>query len=139
MATSIDLSEYENPLLEAFNEIGVSINTVSLRLLDENHDPELTKFDDNPKYSDYLASKQWRNNRDAAIAYEPNIISAERGRPSCENPYCRSFASKVDCHHLTYRNVGHEQPGELIFLCRECHGIAEFFKAHTEYASRSIA
>ena len=139
MATDIDLDRYAEHLMSAFNARGLRVDELYLAGLDDQCDSDLTIFDEDPKYSDYLESAQWRKNREAAISYHPNIVSARNRRPSCENPHCRSFSSKVDCHHLTYRNVGHEQPGELIFLCRECHGIAEFFKIHTEYASRSIA
>jgi 5-methylcytosine-specific restriction endonuclease McrA len=139
MATDIDLSKYEEDIESAFNEIGLEVDEVYLCGLDDQCADDLTLFGEEPTYSDYLKSTQWQRNREAAMRHEPNITSRKTGRPSCENPYCRSVFGKVDCHHLTYRNVGHEQPGELMFLCRECHNIAEFFKSHTEYASRSIA
>lgn len=139
MSTDIDLTRYEEPLRSAFNATGLRVDELYFLGLDDRCDSDLTMFGEDPTYSDYLASNQWRKNREAAVWYTPNTSSRSKRRPTCENPYCRSFASAVDCHHLTYRNVGHEQPGELIFLCRECHDMAEFFKAHSEYASRRIA
>lgn len=59
-------------------------------------------------YSDYLRSPQWQARRQLRL---------EMDKASCQD--CGLAAT--DVHHLTYKNVGHESPADLISLCHSCH------------------
>jgi hypothetical protein len=61
------------------------------------------------KYMEYLVSPHWQELRVQTIA--------ERGN-KCER--CGGEV-KIDLHHKTYKNKGHEKPEDLILLCRKCH------------------
>lgn len=78
-------------------------------------------------YENYLQSGHWAARKLEAMNWTPNHRSSLRRTLSCESPSCRDGAG-VQCHHLTYVNAGHEQPGDLVFLCRSCHENAEFMK-----------
>jgi 5-methylcytosine-specific restriction endonuclease McrA len=60
------------------------------------------------EYLAYLASPQWAQKR---------IEILERANGLCE--ICAQIASQV--HHLHYRNIGKEQAGDLMAVCRVCH------------------
>ncbi len=60
-------------------------------------------------YHQYMASRQWRLKRKEVIE-ECHNICERCGRTPVEN-----------IHHLTYENLGHEQRGDLMGLCRACH------------------
>ena len=65
-------------------------------------------------YQDYLASKEWKAKSKAA---------KEKAGRQCQ--LCSS-EENLNTHHRTYDNIGHEDPKDLIVLCRECH--KEFHK-----------
>tara|TARA_R110000803_G_C11833349_1_gene303594 strand:- start:42 stop:623 length:582 start_codon:yes stop_codon:yes gene_type:complete len=60
-------------------------------------------------YKDYLASPKWGVQRAKALLF------AESRCQVCYN------AARLDVHHRTYRNLGEEEPCDLIVLCRYCH------------------
>jgi len=60
-------------------------------------------------YTDYLSTPWWSAVRDGAL---------RRARGTCE--FCQERAAQ-EVHHTTYKNLGHEHPGDLIALCRRCH------------------
>ena len=62
------------------------------------------------RYQAYLASEEWKNR----TAVE-KILSGK----TCQD--CGS-TERLETHHLSYANVGREKEGELIVLCRRCHG-----------------
>lgn len=78
-------------------------------------------------YADWLQSNHWAERKLQAIKWNPNRKSEMRFSAVCESPSCFETHG-IQCHHLTYINAGHEQPGDLIFLCRSCHENAEFMK-----------
>lgn len=84
-------------------------------------------FGTNFTYEDYLKSGHWAERKLEAMSWPPNHRSSLLRTFACESPSCRDGAV-VQCHHLTYVNAGHEQPGDLVFLCRSCHENAEFMK-----------
>jgi 5-methylcytosine-specific restriction endonuclease McrA len=61
------------------------------------------------KYLDYLASPEWKAKRKQVI---------ERCRNVCECCWCDTVE---DIHHITYKSVFHENLGDLVGLCRQCH------------------
>jgi len=61
------------------------------------------------KYQLYLLSDCWTMTRIAAI---------QRARWMCEVCHERM---PTQVHHLTYRRLGHEAPGDLLAVCRRCH------------------
>ena len=61
-------------------------------------------------YSLYIASSEWKG-----LA---SRIRFQRGN-RCES--CGTNRTKLDVHHLTYARLGHEKPGDLQVLCRNCH------------------
>jgi hypothetical protein len=60
------------------------------------------------EYRAYLASPQWAQKRVEVLG---------RANSLCE--ICTQVASQV--HHLHYHNIGNEQAGDLMAVCRECH------------------
>ena len=65
--------------------------------------------DHRARYADYLRSPHWQSTRAAAI---------ERAGGRCQ--LCNAEGA-LQVHHRTYKNKGHEQPGDLIVLCADCH------------------
>ena len=68
------------------------------------------KLIDNKKdYLEYLKSDKW-------AWYRSKILKRDGGKcTECDN------AENLNVHHLTYRNLGHEQMKDLVTLCRDCH------------------
>lgn len=65
-------------------------------------------------YDAYLRSPEWKEKRADALA---------RALRRCQ--LCNAKAKKgapLDVHHRTYERLGHEEPADLIVLCRDCHG-----------------
>jgi 5-methylcytosine-specific restriction endonuclease McrA len=62
------------------------------------------------EYLEYLASLEWQGVRARIFATRP---------ARCER--CGTFGCRLDLHHKTYRNFGHERDEDLEVLCRECH------------------
>lgn len=62
-------------------------------------------------YQEYLKSPEWRSKRSWAL---------ERAGHRCQVCNC---AGELHVHHRTYENLGHEQPGDVLVLCRACHGL----------------
>lgn len=62
-------------------------------------------------YREYLQTPEWRERRHKALL---------RAKFSCQ--VCCSKSS-LNVHHRTYVRVGDEDPGDLIVLCEDCHGI----------------
>lgn len=60
-------------------------------------------------YAAYLESPEWEAKRALAL---------ERARHWCED--C-SERRATQVHHRSYRNVGDEQPHELVAICAPCH------------------
>ena len=60
-------------------------------------------------YQRYMKSKEWKAKREWAL---------ERAGSRCQ--LCNSTA-QPNVHHRTYKNLGHEKPGDLIVLCADCH------------------
>lgn len=64
---------------------------------------------DRARYRDYLASDQWQERRQTALA---------RAKFKCQ--LCSAKLS-LNVHHRTYKRIGREKPEDLIVLCRRCH------------------
>jgi hypothetical protein len=62
------------------------------------------------RYRAVMASGGWRRRRAAAI---------RRAGRRCQRCGVRG---PLDVHHLTYRRLGRERPGDLLALCESCHG-----------------
>ena len=69
----------------------------------------------NPTYRAHLASSDWQ-------AIRADVI--ERANYRCER--CGQPWG-LEVHHETYERVGHEQPDDLVCLCRDCHRAAHGF------------
>lgn len=61
------------------------------------------------EYKDYLKSDWWKS-----ISYR------KRMEANGECSVCNSCKVLV-VHHSTYDNLGHEQEGDLIVVCKKCH------------------
>ena len=61
------------------------------------------------RYRDYLQSDQWKRKRRACL---------RRAGGVCER--CARRVAK-QAHHLTYKRLGKEAPGDLLAVCRPCH------------------
>ncbi len=64
------------------------------------------------KYSVYLQSPEWLSKSRA------EKVKAKWRCMTCNKP---GDNGTLHTHHRTYENIGHEQPGDLIVLCDECH------------------
>jgi hypothetical protein len=62
------------------------------------------------KYRDYLSSSDWQSKRRLAL---------ERAGNRCQ--LCASRSKQLEVHHNSYKRLGHEEPEDLIVLCRACH------------------
>lgn len=61
------------------------------------------------RYIKYLRSRRWMRIRKRAI---------ERAEYRCQ--VCNG-TEKLEVHHRTYENLGHEHAMDIIVLCDECH------------------
>ena len=67
-----------------------------------------TKFLGKEAYKNYLKTYHWKR-----VKARAKKLFGDK----CLN--CGS--SKIDMHHLTYKNIGFEKPDEVIPLCHKCH------------------
>lgn len=122
LAVDFDPRPYESIITSAISKL---IPTDSIIIGTESA-YSWTAFGGNFFYSDFLASIQWKQTKYLALEWLPNRRSLSAGRAVCEMPHCSGNSRKIDCHHLTYLRAGHEKPGDLIFLCSECHENIEY-------------
>jgi hypothetical protein len=62
-------------------------------------------------YPDYLRTAHWSHTRRRALL---------RAGRQCQR--CEISDVQLEVHHLTYDRLGRESEGDLIVLCRRCHG-----------------
>lgn len=75
------------------------------------------------EYGRYLASREWSFKK--AMIYK-----------RCECICERCIMARADCvHHLTYENIYHEKPEDLIAVCSACH---DFLHAKSEIDPKLI-
>lgn len=70
---------------------------------------ELYRFNPKGDYQAWLQTDEWQRIRQEAI---------ERADHCCAD--CGA-TRRLQVHHLHYRNVGAEQPEDLVVLCESCH------------------
>jgi hypothetical protein len=72
-------------------------------------------------YYDYIKSDEWYKK-----ARRAKRLAGNRCR------FCNRSASevKLNAHHRTYENLGHETMDDLTVFCEECHGILEQYSTH---------
>lgn len=75
--------------------------------------------DPRARYQDYLRSPHWQVTKAAAL---------ERASHRCQ--LCNS-PDRLQVHHRSYRNRGHEQPGDLTVLCADCHKLFHEYRELT--------
>ncbi len=68
------------------------------------------------KYDEYINSAAWKRKRLARL---------EVSGYKCENCGISKFSARLEVHHKSYDNFGHESIEELIVLCPECHADAD--------------
>jgi hypothetical protein len=71
---------------------------------------------DKDSYKEYLCSFHWKEKRKEAINFYGNKCSI-----------CGSYR-KINVHHKSYTNLGHEPLEDLVVLCHTCHE-----KVHKEH------
>ena len=67
-------------------------------------------------YSQYIKSEEWKKIVDQRLKIDNYtcVMCGCHGTPG--NP--------LECHHLTYHNLGHEDPyKDVCMLCDACHGL----------------
>ena len=69
------------------------------------------------KYSIYLQTDHWKNFSEKAIA---------NSHYKCK--LCNKEKAKLNVHHKTYENRGHETYDDVIVLCEECHRLIHGIK-----------
>lgn len=72
-------------------------------------------------YDNYLKTKHWRSLREQ-IAMEAEY------RCHCG----KIIKTGYNVHHLTYKNVGHENKNDLVFMCQDCHNAIHKAQASTK-------
>jgi len=101
-------------------------------------------------YEEYLASDWWRSRRDTALKRALYRCQA----PDCRLDYLRSLtdwelrveederlpphAYRLEVHHLTYANLGREEPDDLIVLCPACHAAEHGLQHDDEPFTKSL-
>jgi hypothetical protein len=65
-------------------------------------------------YRTYIQSPEWAERRQRALS---------RAGARCER--CKAFGVRLEVHHLTYTNLGHEPDEDLQVLCLPCHKIGD--------------
>ena len=55
----------------------------------------------------------------AAVVQEARNSARMRSGGCCED--CGVVSHALECHHVSYRRVGHEVAEDYAVLCRECH------------------
>ena len=75
---------------------------------------------------EYYQSKEWQAKR---------LVILQRAKYQCEK--CGANL-KLDIHHLTYKNLYHELPEDLVALCRECHKKADAIRSHTNWYNNAL-
>jgi hypothetical protein len=64
-------------------------------------------------YYEYIASPQWKRKADAA---------KERAGYRCQVcNHGQDEGARLEAHHRTYENLGHERPEDITVLCDNCH------------------
>jgi hypothetical protein len=62
-----------------------------------------------PNYYAYIKSPAWKRKADAAkkrAGYRCQVCNGE---------------NRLEAHHRTYDNLGHEKPEDITVLCHKCH------------------
>lgn len=70
-------------------------------------------------YYEYIQSPAWR---------EKSRAAQQRAGNRCQICNRSSRETQLNTHHRTYEHLGHERPGDLTVLCRDCHELYEFHK-----------
>lgn len=73
--------------------------------------PERSETERQAEYNRYIASKEWRERRKAAL---------QRAEHRCQ--VCNS-KQNLQVHHRTYSRFGNERDADLTVLCRRCHAL----------------
>lgn len=108
-----DIENTIHPILSTYYSLSSSIykalRDAQIKLYKENS--ALVNIDWNQRYQEYLSSYEWRIIR-------KNVLEID-------NFKCVSCNSKsnLHIHHITYKNVGNENTGDLLTLCSLCHKI----------------
>jgi hypothetical protein len=108
-----DIENTIHPILSTYYSLSSSIykalRDAQIKLYKENS--ALVNIDWNQRYQEYLSSYEWRIIR-------KNVLEID-------NFKCVSCNSKsnLHIHHITYKNVGNEDTGDLLTLCSLCHKI----------------
>lgn len=66
-----------------------------------------------PDYASYIQSREWRERRKAAL-YLCNRRCKDCQRDGQDHV-------RLEVHHLSYANLGHEADADLVVLCGSCH------------------
>jgi hypothetical protein len=72
------------------------------------------------EYDPYMHSAAWARRRRIALDNAGGMCQRCFVRP--DDP---DFGRPLEVHHLTYKNLGHEQAEDLIVLCTNCHEVAD--------------
>ena len=75
---------------------------------------------------EYYNSEEWQEKR---------LVVLHRAKYQCEK--CGANL-KLDIHHLTYKNLYHEPPEDLMALCRACHEAADAIRSHTNRYNNAL-
>lgn len=84
------------------------------------------------EYSKYLSSEHWKSLRTAIVEDSPKCEKCAIPRWLAEIVYDQD----LHVHHLTYKNLGHEEFEDLQVLCRRCHDIETFGKSDLKSPKR---
>lgn len=66
------------------------------------------------EYGDYLKSDYWKEVR--------GYVGSKAGW-HCEVLGCARHGHNLNCHHITYKNLGDERWGEVVYVCPYHHNL----------------
>ena len=52
--------------------------------------------------------------------------------------WCGRETANLAVHHLTYENLGHEEPGDLVLICQSCHMKEHGIKEKSKNRKRTV-
>lgn len=82
----------------------------TLNFNDNNKQKESNTLTQNQlNYREYLKTEHWKETREKAL---------KRAGYKCQ--VC-GYDKNLQVHHNTYKNIGHEDPTDLVVLCWKCH------------------
>lgn len=91
-----------------------------------------------------MSSPEWKNRRVRLINKTFNLDENksngfEDRRYECQRCHWNFCRDELEVHHLTYERLGNEKDGDLVVVCKRCHGILDNIRANESEQRRQNA